>query len=473
MSQPTKPSSANHTLSQKLMQSWPLYGIVAAATLLVIVSQGYLNWQQSLTAGLLFACIAMWATSIVPAYLPALGLFAFATATQLAPNQVTFAGFHSSTFWLLFSGMIFGAAIKHTGLNQRATYLLTQILGNSYRGTIIKIALFAMALAFLIPSGVGRVVLIIPIVASLAEHFGYDEKSNGRTGMLLAAAFGTFSPAFTILPANAPNMLLAGMLEALYDAPVSYWQYLTLHFPVLGLGKLILITSIILWLFPDQDPDKNLAKTDQHSPMSGLEKRLLWVLCGCFAFWFTDAIHHISPGWIGLIAAILCLWPASGLTSKECIDKDIQYGTLFFAAGVIGLSAITAYSGLGDILVNKLTSAVPFESGANFLNLSLLTFVSTCVAVVTNLTGVPAIMTPMAEHLADITGLSTHAVLMSQVLAFSNVLLPYQAPPLITAIALGRLSMAAVAKVCLLSFALTCLILLPLNLLWWQFLGVI
>ncbi|RBO84000.1 SLC13 family permease [Marinomonas aquiplantarum] len=454
-------------------KSWPLYLIIISAVCLTFISQLYLTSAQSLTAGLLFACIALWATSIVPAYLPALGLFAFATATELAPNQVVFAGFHSSTFWLLFSGMVFGAAIKHSGLNQRATFLLTRILGNSYQGTIIKIALFAMALAFLIPSGVGRVVLIIPIVATLADHFGYQENSNGRTGMLLAAAFGTFSPAFAILPANAPNMLLAGMLEALYDSPVSYWQYLTLHFPVLGLGKLVMIVGIILWLFPDQDPEKNLTSKIEETVMSNIEKRLLWVLCVCFAFWFTDTLHHISPGWIGLIAAIICLWPKSGLTSKQCIDKDIQYGTLFFAGGVIGLSAITAYSGLGDILVNTLTSAVPFSADSSFINLGLLTLISTCVAVVTNLTGVPAIMTPMAEHLADITGLSTQAVLMSQVLAFSNVLLPYQAPPLITAIALGKLSIKAVSKVCLLSFLLTSVLLLPLNLLWWQLLNMI
>ena len=54
------------------------------------------------------------------------------------------------------------------------------ILGNSYQGTIIKIALFAMGLAFLIPSGVSRVVLLIPIIVSLADHFGYDSDSNGR-----------------------------------------------------------------------------------------------------------------------------------------------------------------------------------------------------------------------------------------------------------------------------------------------------
>jgi hypothetical protein len=121
--------------------------------------------------------------------------------------------------------------------------------------------------------------------------------------------------------------------------------------------------------------------------------------------------------------------------------------------------------------VTYLTDIIPFSANAPLLNLSLLTFISTCVAVVTNLAGVPAIMTPMAEHLANITGLSNHAVLMTQVLAFSNVLLPYQAPPLITAIALGNLSIGAVTKVCLATFVLTSLILLPLNFLWWYALG--
>jgi anion transporter len=471
------PSSVNKTIiSTSSKPSWPLYLIFIMTLLIGLIASYYLTMQQALVSGMLFFCIAFWATSLIPAYWPALGLFAFATATQLAPNEIIFSGFESSTFWLLFSGMIFGAAIVHTGLNSRATYFLTQILGNSYQGTIIKLALFAMGLAFLIPSAIGRIVLIIPIIASLADHFGYDEDSNGRKGMLLAASFGTFLPAFSILPANAPNMLLAGMAEALYATPFSYWKYLILHFPVMGLGKLVITIIAILWLFPDKDPSAT-TQVDQPqlnarpSALSKIEKRLLLVLSGCFALWFTDSLHHISAGWVGLTAALICLWPKLGLTSKTCIDKNIQYSTLFFAAGIIGLSTIIGYSGLGEVLVNYLTTIISFSPDSAVMNLSLLTFISTCVAVVMNLAGVPAIITPMAEHLSEVTGLSNNAVLMSQVMAFSNVLLPYQAPPLITAIAIGNLSIRAVTKVCLVTFTLSTLILIPLNFLWWDLLG--
>ena len=143
-----------------------------------------------------------------------------------------------------------------------------------------------------------------------------------------------------------------------------------------------------------------------------------------------------------------------------------------FAAGIIGLSVIIADYGLGSVLVDDLTEVIPFSPDSPRLNLSLLTFISTCAPVIINLTDVPAIMRPMAEHLADITGLSTNAVLIAQVLAFSNVLLPYQAPPPITAIALGNMSIRTISKVCLATFVITIVILLPINFLWWYVLRV-
>ncbi len=82
-------------------------------------------------------------------------------------------------------------------------------------------------------------------------------------------------------------------------------------------------------------------------------------------------------------------------------------------------------------------------------------------------------MTPVAENLAALTGLPLTTVLMTQVLAFSNVFLPYQAPPLITAMQLGDLPTGAVVRLCLVMFAIGALVLMPLDLLWWYALGMV
>jgi hypothetical protein len=60
---------------------------------------------------------------------------------------------------------------------------------------------------------------------------------------------------------------------------------------------------------------------------------------------------------------------------------------------------------------------------------------------------------------------------MTQVLAFSSVLLPYQAPPLVTATQIADLAPRAVTRLCLALFAVTVLVLLPLDLAWWHVLG--
>lgn len=265
-------------------------------------------------------------------------------------------------------------------------------------------------------------------------------------------------------------MLLSGINEALYDSPISYWSYLYLHFPILGFVKALVIIAVILWLFPAKDPSHQVNVTNvDKTPFSAKEKQLLLILVLCFGAWLTDSLHHISPGWIGLVACAICLWPNAGFTHSQCLNKDLNYGPLFFAAGIIGLGATIAYTGLGQSMVDALTRIAPFSEGERFLNLALVTGISILVGMIASLVSIPAIITPLASNLAEITGLPSHAIVMSEAMAFSSVFLPYQAPPLITAIALGKLPLPVVSKVCLVLFVITLIVLLPLNFVWWQF----
>lgn len=85
--------------------------------------------------------------------------------------------------------------------------------------------------------------------------------------------------------------------------------------------------------------------------------------------------------------------------------------------------------------------------------------------------GVPTVLTPMAADLANATGFSLPAVLMTQVIGFSTVIFPYQAPPLILAMQLSQESLAHLLKVTLPLALITLLVLMPLDYLWWHLLG--
>lgn len=452
---------------------WRIIGILTVTGITGLTAAIFLPAPMAGAVALLVFCISMWATAVVPEYWPALAFFLLAMIFKIAPAETVFSGFHSSTLWLLFSGAIMGAAIGYTGLGQRAATLLSGMLGTRYSSVITGIVLFSVALAFVMPSGMGRVVLLIPITMAVAEHMGYGQGDNGRIGMLMAAAFSSFLPTFSILPSNAPNMILTGMAENLYGLHISYGDYLLLHFPVLGVIKSGLLILLILWMFPDRDPVHGASSERRTSPMSSEERRLTTVLGLCLALWLTDGIHHISPAWIGLAAALYCLWPNANLTSKKCLNQEINYGSLFFVAGVMGLGAVISETGLGEAVVKGLSKHADFSAAHPLWNVTALTLISTLVAIVTNLAGVPATMTPLAQDLATLTGLPLTTVLMTQVLAFSNVFLPYQAPPLIFAMQTANLPVGAVTRLCLALFTISALVLTPLDFLWWHILGLL
>lgn len=427
--------------------------------------------KMALALGMLMFCIGMWASAIVPEYLPAFVFFLVASMTQVAKPEAIFSGFQSSTFWLLFSGAIMGAAISYTGLGRRAASVLVHMLGRRYWQNIAGIVVFSIGLAFIMPSGMGRAVLLVPITAAVAEHMGYKGNDNGRLGMLMAAAFTSFLPTFSILPSNAPNMVLSGMAETLYGIHMSYGSYLLLHFPVLGAIKSVLLVMLIVWLLPAPDPVISSASMGDAAPVTKAEKRLIAILGVCLLLWMTDSLHHIAPAWVGLAAAIFCLWPDSGMTSPKCISQEINYGPLFFVAGVMGLGAVISATGLGEATVKALSHYANFSPDRPIHDVVVLTLISTAVALVTNLAGVPATLTPLAHDMSLLTGLPIMTVLMTQVLAFSNVLLPFQAPPLIFAMQTANLPVKLVTRLCMILFVISLVLLAPLDFLWWHVLG--
>ncbi|EXJ13547.1 SLC13 family permease [Imhoffiella purpurea] len=448
------------------------FAISGMALLAALVFPHFLPSEAALALALAVFALGLWATAAVAEYWTALAFFLLAVIFRIAPPQVVFSGFTSSTFWLLFGGLIIGAAMRHTGLDHRLGHWLSGAGSLCYAWLIASIVAFGVALGFVMPSSVGRAVLLMPIVAALAVRLGYAQGANGHTGMLLAAAFGSHVPTFAILPSNVPNMILAGSAETLYGIRFGYWDYLWLHFPVLGLLKSLLLVLLVVRLFPDADPLPVKADRRSVEPMTPHQRRLGLLLLLCLVLWLTDSLHGIAPAWVSLGAALVCLWPGSGLTGKDTMNKEVNHASLLFIAGILGLGAVVAYSGLGPLLVDGLTAMFGLSPGGGAThNAAVLAAISTAVAAATTLPGVPAVMTPSAQALADLTGLPLATVLMTQVLGFSNVLLPYQSPPLLVAIQLGALSTAAVTRLCLTLFAATALVLTPLDLVWWRLIG--
>ena len=147
------------------------------------------------------------------------------------------SGFASSAFWLVLSGFVLGTAIRSTGLADRLANRLLPHLAGSWLRLVGGVVAISYALAFVMPSNMGRITLLMPIVMALADRAGLAEGTRGRIGLALAVGFGTFQLSASILPANVPNLVMSGAAESAYGSHFAYLSYLLLHAPVLGSPK--------------------------------------------------------------------------------------------------------------------------------------------------------------------------------------------------------------------------------------------
>ena len=442
-----------------------------ASISLLLVSPDSLTQTETKTAALVLVTITFWATGVIPEHITALLFFLLAIFFSISTPDIIFAGFTSAAVWLIFGGLIIGIAIMSTGLGTRVADWTAARLHGSYLRIISGLVIAGVVFSFLMPSAMGRVVLLTPIALSIANHFGFTTGTKGRTGVLLAVILGTFIPAFGILPANVPNMVLTGMAESQYQISLLYGSYLLLHFPVLTLIKAICIIGLILWFYPDTPTENHSEQSVETAPLSRSEIILAITLLFLLILWMTDFLHHISPAWIALAGAVFLLFPGIEIVGKKEFNQKVNWASILFIAGILSLGGMISHSGLGHTLADTIIALLPLGEHQDFINFISVSFAATLTGVATTLPGVPAVFTPLSDTIAQSTGLPIKTVIMMQVVGFSTTLLPYQAPPIVIGMQLAGEKFSSAAKLCLALAAITGLFLLPLNYFWWRILG--
>jgi di/tricarboxylate transporter len=206
-------------------------------------------------------------------------------------------------------------------------------------------------------------------------------------------------------------------------------------------------------------------------PLSPEEKRLGILLVMTLGLWLTDSLHGVSPAWVGLVAACLCLLPRVGFVSSDEFGQEVSHRTAVYVAAILGLAALVGQSGLGAFIGNEVLAMAPLDPSSPFSSYVLIVGFSSVLNFVVTANGVPALFTPLAQSLATASGLPLLSVLMIQVIGFSTPLLPYQASPIVLAIEMGRIPFMAALRLSLALALITFVVLVPINYGWFVFLG--
>ena len=444
--------------------------IVALAAIVFFLPppEGY-SPQTMHAAGLCVLVVGLWALNAMPEHVVALLFFLLAMLFAIASPAVVFSGFASGTLWLVLGGLIVAEAVNQTGLGVRFARVLIGHRRLSYRALIVAVVLVCSAMCVVMPATVSRILLLLPIMAAVAHKVGLKPGTVGYEGVALAVIMTNYQIGTVFLPANAPNLVLAGAAETLYGITFIYGEWLLVQFPVMGVLKAIAIIVLLWMLFPDHTRAADVQEA--HAPMTPEEKRLSAVLIAAVALWATDFLHHVHPGWIGLGAGVATLLPRVGVLPVTAFTERVKLVPFFYVASILGLGAVMVDTGLSRALGEALQTGLQLEEDHDATNFAILALLATAAGGLVTNVAQPALLAPLASHFAEAAGWPLKAALMTIVLGFTTAVFPYQVPPMVVGVHVAGLKIRRVLRITVPLAAVSLLILLPINYLWWRTIG--
>jgi anion transporter len=388
-------------------------------------------------AGLLATLVAagvLWVGAGPPDFVVALGMGVAWVLLGVAPARDAFAGFANSTWFLILGILALGGALGRSGLLYRITLLILRRLPPTYTGQVLALGLSGALSTLLVPSVQGRVALVGPILAGLADGLGHPARSRGSAGLAFAALLG-FSLMTTLFLTGTATCLLAwGMLPEATRMEITWGRW---FFGVLPLEILTFLGTAgwIVWRYrPEEVRPSRPGIVDAQLEALGRPSRQEWTTAALGAAlligWLTQGLHGVDPAWIAV--AGLCVLLGAGILDRQALRTEVDWPFLLFMGMVFSLADLTGKVG-ADVWFGRVVSRILGGAAANPV-------AALCAAVLITVgvrfllpwqTAVPLLtvaLTPFALG----AGLSPWIAALIALKAGNIFLLPYQSPYYLT-----------------------------------------
>ena len=213
-----------------------------------------LNLSAQLALAIAVFTVVYWTFEPLPIPYTAILILTLYPLLNILPFETTFNAFSGKALWLVFSGMALSLGITETPLGLRISHLILGRVRN-YQQLLFGLHLLGLILALLIPSGVVRVMILMPMVVSLLRSLGEQPGSKISAAFVLAAVCSTYYGGVGILTASVPNIVLLGVLES-HNMTIYWSQWALYLFPVIGLLRVGCIYLLIRYcLRPAREPN--------------------------------------------------------------------------------------------------------------------------------------------------------------------------------------------------------------------------
>lgn len=361
-------------------------GLLGLAVFLSFHPPAGLSQSGVRTLGLMAFAITLWASEAIEPAATSFLLFLLLPLLGILPLATALATLGTETVWQLIGIYVISAAITKFHLDRRLAYRLLFLSRGHPALVSLVFLLCGVLFTFLVPAPVGKVALLLPLVAQSLDVLGLPPASN--TGRATYFALGSISlfAGVGILTGCPASLYAAQLIASEAGEVLTYGRWLALFFPPVLLASLLL-WPLLLLLYPQERRGKQekehflaflRAQMKDLGPMSKEEKKLTLILGVMIGLWATGGYLHDLPVTLVCLGAAATLFlPGIELMSWQEAVPAISWSIIMvFAAGLAltkGLTETGAATWLGGLLGRSLGGLTPSWAGvAAFLALILI-----------------------------------------------------------------------------------------------------
>lgn len=459
----------------KNLMKWG-FAALFALTLFAIAPR-HVSPELPMYAALTGFAIVLWVFEVFPPFATATALsFSYILVLGIDPELV-FLPWSTSLVWIGFGGVIFGEAMKNSGLAKRLALKCLLVTGGSFKGLAIGFAVAGVLLGLLLPSIFARVVIFCAISIGIIDTLELDKTRRMSSTLILMAFFAAAAPCLMFLHTSESFIwAFEVMFGGRENVPVSFWDYV-LHGTMISC-LYVIASFATLWLVKGKDtlPPRDELRSAVNAnyatmgPMTGKEKRLLaLVVLGISAF-MLQPWTGINDVFLFAFIALMCYLPGLKIEKAESFNS-LQIAFLLMITGCMAMGMVGGAVGANKWAVGEIKPILESMSPtmaviSSYLGGAFVNFILTPLAAT-------AAFTPAFAEIGQQLNINPLPLFYAFSYGLDQYVLPYEMVPFLYIFTTGYVKLFHVVKALALRFVLAGVIIAAVAVPYWMFIGIL
>jgi len=330
-----------------------------------------------------FMAVTFWMTEAIDPVETGVAILVLLPLLDALPFKAALAGLADPLLWLIFGAFVLAAGLSKTGLDRRIAFGILRLAGEKSLSLVVFMFLIQLVFLFLVPSSVGRTVIVLPILTGVATALKLEpKKSNLAKILFIGVPFASITLTQGLTTGASSTAMASSLLTTSLNVTLTWRQYAFLMLPA-ALTTTALLIPILFWAFPPElkrvEGGKAFiaAELQKLGPMGTNEWKLallLALLLGLFAT--GGSLHHMGEGMIAVLVGGLTFLPGLKVHSWPEVQRKIDWGVLLLFGAGLALAQALDSTGAGRWIAQSVFG------GTHLPPVALAALVMACVAVV-------------------------------------------------------------------------------------------